>query len=73
MKQITLNIKDSSKFDVLLNFLKTLDFISIEEDEQQYNSELINLVSEAREDYHTGKTKTVDMENLDHFLGLEND
>ncbi len=71
MEQIILNIKDKSKFKALLSFLKTLDFVSVEEKKSPYDPEFVNQVNEARQDYKKGNTTTLDIDNIDAFLGLD--
>jgi hypothetical protein len=44
MHQLLVNIKDDSKMDILLNFLKSLNYISVEE----INSKNISLTDEQK-------------------------
>ena len=49
MHQLLVNIKDESKMDVLLNFLKSLSYISVEEiDQTALTNEQKNILDERR-------------------------
>ena len=51
MHQLIVNIKDDSKMDILLNFLKSLNYISVEEVEQttiSLTDEQKNILDERR-------------------------
>lgn len=61
---ITINIKDSSKAEAFLNFIKSLDFITVTENKKSWDypsmtdEEIVNRVEEANVQIKNGQTIT---------------
>lgn len=59
---ITINIKDSSKAEAFLNFIKSLDFITVTENKKSWDypsmtdEEIVNRVEEANVQIKNGQT-----------------
>lgn len=62
--QFTINIDDSEKAQVFLNFIKSLDYITIQEDSIKYPSmsekKIIDRVAETNEEIKQGRTTSHD-------------
>jgi len=64
--QITINIKDSSKAKAFLNFIKSLDFVTVKESDENISyptmteKEIIDRVAVTNEQIKQGKTVSHD-------------
>lgn len=67
MHQLLVNIKDDSKMDVLLNFLKSLNYISVKE---LSDSDII--VSEAEKNVMRERVKKAKPENFKNWDDIKN-
>ena len=73
MKQITLNIPNNqfSFFMKLINSLKFVQVADNDEKEVSYNPEFVAKIEESRRQHKAGQYTTVNINELDSFLGLK--
>ncbi|MES2139450.1 MAG: hypothetical protein V4511_07055 [Bacteroidota bacterium] len=67
MHQLLVNIKDDSKMDILLNFLKSLNYISVKE-----LSDNDIIVSEAEKNVMRERVKKAKPENFKNWDDIKN-
>ncbi len=71
--KVTLDIQDS-KAAVFLNFIKSLDFIKVEEErnslESPYDPEFVTKIKQSEKEFEEGNSTTVEKKDLQNLLGL---
>ena len=73
MKQVILNVADS-KFKAFLEFIKTLDYVKVEDErdsmESPYDPEFVAKIKQSEKEFEKGNYTTVEKKDLKDLLGL---